>query len=64
LCRRHHRIKTFLRDWSFTLLPDGRLVVRTPSGVVRETWPPGWCYDTEPDPPWLNEEAPPDPLRA
>jgi hypothetical protein len=62
LCRRHHRIKTFARGWHFELLPDGRLIVRTPSGVSRETRPPGWCYDPEPDPPWLDEEAPPDRL--
>jgi hypothetical protein len=60
LCRRHHRIKTFARSWSFTLLPDGRLVVRTPSGVSRTTRPPGWHHDPEPDPPWLDETAPPD----
>jgi hypothetical protein len=63
LCRRHHRIKTFARGWSFTLLPGGRLVVRTPSGVTRSTRPPGWCHDPEPDPPWLDDLAPPDPLR-
>ncbi|RBY83325.1 HNH endonuclease signature motif containing protein [Blastococcus sp. TF02A-26] len=61
LCRRHHRIKTFARGWAFTLLPDGRLVVRTPSGVTRTTRPPGWAHDPEPDPPWLDETAPPDP---
>ncbi|WP_456580992.1 HNH endonuclease signature motif containing protein [Blastococcus sp. SYSU DS0510] len=64
LCRRHHRIKTFARGWSFTLLPDGRLVVRTPSGVSRTTRPPGWYHDPEPEPPWLDDLAPPDPLRA
>ncbi|WP_089305500.1 HNH endonuclease signature motif containing protein [Geodermatophilus pulveris] len=64
LCRRHHRIKTFARGWSFTLLPDGRLVVRTPSGVSRSTSPPGWCHDPEPDPSWLDDLAPPDPLRT
>ena len=64
LCRRHHRIKTFARGWSFTLHPDGRLVVRTPSGVARTTRPPGWCHEPEPDPPWLDEQAPPDPLRT
>ncbi|NEK57054.1 HNH endonuclease [Geodermatophilus sabuli] len=64
LCRRHHRIKTFARGWSFALLPDGELVVRTPSGVIRSTRPPGWCHDPEPDPPWLEDVAPPDPLRV
>jgi hypothetical protein len=63
LCRRHHRIKTFARGWRFELLADGRLIVRTPSGVSRVTRPPGWCADVEPDPPWLDEEAPPDVLR-
>ncbi|MCW2684079.1 MAG: endonuclease [Blastococcus sp.] len=62
LCRRHHRIKTFARGWQFDLLTDGRLVVRTPSGVSRITWPSGSCLDPEPDPPWTVEEAPPDPL--
>jgi hypothetical protein len=64
LCRRHHRIKTFARGWSFELLDDRRLIVRTPSGVSRVSVPPGWCYDAEPDPPWLDEEAPPDRLRC
>ena len=64
LCRRHHRIKTFARGWSFELLDDRRLIVRTPSGVSRVSVPPGWCYDAEPDPPWLDEEAPPDQLRC
>ena len=62
LCRSHHRIKTFARGWSFTLRPDGRLVVRTPSGVTRVTWPPGWWWGTVPDPPELEEQAPPDPV--
>jgi hypothetical protein len=62
LCRRHHRIKTFARGWSFQLLRDGWLIVRTPSGVTRMTRPPGWCYDAEPDPPWLEELAPPEPM--
>jgi hypothetical protein len=64
LCRRHHRLKTFGPGWAFRLEPDGRLRVRTPSGVVRVTWPPGWCWDGEPVPPELEEEAPPDPLTA
>ena len=60
LCRRHHRLKTFARDWHFELLADGRLLVRTPSGVSRVTRPPGWTWEVEPDLPWLEEEAPPD----
>ncbi len=64
LCRRHHRIKTFARGWSFEIRDDRRLIVRTPSGVSRMSVPPGWCYDDEPDPPWLDEEAPPDQLRC
>ncbi|TFV74429.1 HNH endonuclease [Blastococcus sp. CT_GayMR19] len=60
LCRRHHRIKTFARGWRFELLADGRLLVRTPSGVSRVTRPPSWTWDPEPDPPWLEEEAPAD----
>jgi hypothetical protein len=62
LCRRHHRIKTFARGWNFELLPNGWLIVRTPSGVSRLDRPPGWCYDTEPAPPWLDDLAPPDPM--
>jgi hypothetical protein len=63
LCKRHHRIKTFAPGWSFQLLPDGTLVVRTPGGITRTTRPPGWWPDPEPDPPWLDERAPADPLR-
>jgi hypothetical protein len=62
LCRRHHRIKTFASGWHFELLGDGQLLVRAPSGVSRVTRPPGWSWDPEPDPPWLDEEALPDPL--
>jgi len=64
LCRRHHRIKTFARDWYFQLLADRTLIVRTPSGISRITRPPGFCMEDEPDPPWLDEEAPPDVLRC
>jgi hypothetical protein len=64
LCRKHHRIKTFARDWYFQLLPDRTLIVRTPSGVSRITRPPGFCMEDEPDPPWLDEKAPPDVLRC
>jgi hypothetical protein len=59
LCR-HHRIKTHAHGWTFTLQPDGRLAVDTPAGVTRTTRPPGWAHDPEPDPPWLDETAPPD----
>ena len=62
LCRTHHRIKTFARGWYFRLLRDGRLLVRTPAGVTRLDRPPGWHIDPEPDPPWLDEMAPGDPL--
>ncbi|TFV76892.1 HNH endonuclease [Blastococcus sp. CT_GayMR19] len=41
LCRRHHRLKTFAPGWRFSLTPDGRLQVTTPSGVTRTTRPPG-----------------------
>jgi hypothetical protein len=63
LCRRHHRIKTHAADWHFRLLRDGTLEVRTPGGATRTTRPPGWYADPEPDPPWLDETAAPDPLR-
>ncbi|WP_104524602.1 HNH endonuclease signature motif containing protein [Blastococcus atacamensis] len=64
LCRRHHRIKTFAPGWHLEMLDDGRLVVRTPSGVSRTTDPPGlWC-GAEPEPPWLDDMAPPDPMRC
>jgi hypothetical protein len=61
LCQRHHRIKTFAAGWHFALLPNGRLVVRTPAGITRTTDPPGWYHHPEPDPPWLDDTAPPDP---
>jgi hypothetical protein len=41
LCRRHHRLKTHARGWSFSMNPDGVLTVTTPSGVTRVTRPPG-----------------------
>jgi hypothetical protein len=63
LCRRHHRIKTHAPGWFFRLLAGGTLEVRTPAGVTRTTRPPGWWPDPEPDPPWLDETAPPDLLR-
>ncbi|TQN41283.1 hypothetical protein FHU33_0646 [Blastococcus colisei] len=41
LCRTHHRLKTFARNWRYELLPDGTLRVTTPSGITRITRPPG-----------------------
>ena len=41
LCRRHHRLKTHARGWSFSLDADGALLVTTPSGVPRISRPPG-----------------------
>ncbi|WP_456565608.1 HNH endonuclease signature motif containing protein [Blastococcus sp. SYSU D00695] len=64
LCRRHHRIKTHAPGWTFTLHPDATLTVTTPAGATRTTRPPGWCHDPEPDPPWLDQTAPPDPTDA
>ncbi|WP_116452936.1 HNH endonuclease signature motif containing protein [Blastococcus litoris] len=64
LCRRHHRIKTFAPGWGFELFADGSVVVRTPSGVSRMSRPAGSSELGEPDPPWLEELAPPDPMRC
>ncbi|MGY2130415.1 DUF222 domain-containing protein [Blastococcus sp. SYSU DS0617] len=41
LCRTHHRLKTFARNWRFQMHPDGTLTVTTPSGITRTTRPPG-----------------------
>jgi hypothetical protein len=41
LCRRHHRLKTFGRGWSFVVTRDGTLVVTSPSGITRIDRPPG-----------------------
>jgi hypothetical protein len=41
LCRNHHRLKTFARDWRFDMRADGTLTVTTPSGITRTTRPPG-----------------------
>ncbi|RBY74521.1 HNH endonuclease [Blastococcus sp. TF02-09] len=41
LCRSHHRLKTFARNWRFRMGPDGTLTVTTPSGITRTTRPPG-----------------------
>ena len=41
LCRRHHRLKTFTRGWSYVMTGDSVLRVTTPSGVTRVSRPPG-----------------------
>jgi hypothetical protein len=41
LCRSHHRLKTFARDWRLVMDADGVLRVTTPSGITRTTRPPG-----------------------
>jgi hypothetical protein len=65
LCRRHHRLKTFGRGWSFVMTPDGTLVVTTPSGITRVTRPPGLQGTAGPAPPragpprrWFAPPAP------
>jgi hypothetical protein len=45
LCRRHHRLKTHARGWSYTMTCDGVLTVTTPSGITRVTRPPGMKPD-------------------
>ena len=60
LCRRHHRLKTHARGWTFTLDPDGTLHVTTPTGVTRTTRPPGWHLLTPtPTPPHDPAADPP-----
>jgi hypothetical protein len=41
LCRRHHRLKTFGRGWSFRMEADGTLVVTSSSAITRISRPPG-----------------------
>ncbi|MGY1811729.1 DUF222 domain-containing protein [Blastococcus sp. SYSU D00820] len=53
LCRRHHRLKTHARGWSFSMTPDGHLTVTTPSGITRITRPPGPDWYPGPAPPGL-----------
>jgi hypothetical protein len=45
LCRRHHRLKTHTRGWSYVMTCDGILTVTTPSGITRVTRPPGMTAD-------------------
>jgi hypothetical protein len=66
LCRTHHRLKTFARNWRFELLPDGTLRVTTPSGITRTTRPPGLrdrleqrALPAPPSPTSGPEESPP-----
>jgi hypothetical protein len=67
LCRRHHRLKTFGRGWSFVLTPEGTLVVTTPSGITRIDRPPGMHATrpaTQPAPPrraWFPPPSADDP---
>jgi hypothetical protein len=58
LCRRHHRLKTQARGWSFTMSDDGVLTVTTPSGVTRITRPPGMPPPDDP-PPGSADDPPP-----
>ncbi|PRY41120.1 hypothetical protein LY71_1191, partial [Geodermatophilus tzadiensis] len=58
LCRSHHRLKTFVPGWRFTMTADGVLTVTTPSGITRTTRPPGMRPPPPPEPP--PPDAPPD----
>ncbi|HEY0508870.1 MAG TPA: HNH endonuclease signature motif containing protein, partial [Blastococcus sp.] len=59
LCRRHHRLKTHARGWSFSMAPDGTLTVTTPSGVTRTTHPPGLREPDRPRPSPDDDDPPP-----
>ncbi|MGY2127109.1 DUF222 domain-containing protein [Blastococcus sp. SYSU DS0617] len=62
LCRTHHRLKTFARNWRFRMHPDGTLTVTTPSGITRTTRPPGLRAQPAlpgPQPVPVVEEPPP-----
>jgi hypothetical protein len=47
LCRRHHRLKTHARGWTYAMTDDGILSVTTPSGVTRISRPPGMRADAD-----------------
>jgi CBS domain-containing protein len=47
LCRRHHRLKTHARGWSYVMTSDGVLTVTTPTGVTRVSRPPGMRGDDD-----------------
>lgn len=66
LCRRHHRLKTFVRGWRFVLTEHGVLRVTTPGGITRTTRPPGLrdltgqpARPAPPPPPAGPDEPPP-----
>jgi hypothetical protein len=67
LCRRHHRLKTHARGWRYTMTCDGVLTVTTPSGVTRDSRPPGMRAEdctvlrvpAERQPPSDDDEPPP-----
>jgi hypothetical protein len=46
LCRRHHRLKTHARGWTYAMTPDGVLSVTTSSGVTRTSRPPACHHPT------------------
>jgi hypothetical protein len=69
LCRRHHRLKTHAPEWRFAMTADGALMVTTPSGITRTTWPPGQGVlghgdvpATDPDPPPFSTDSDPPPF--
>src|SRR3954454_3931244 len=57
LCRHHHRLKTFAKDWLFRMEPDGTLHVTTPSGITRTTKP--WALRRRPPPQPPPDDPPP-----
>src|SRR3954469_9477510 len=57
LCRHHHRLKTFAKDWLFRMEPDGTLHVTTPSGITRSTQP--WALRRRPPPQPPPDDPPP-----
>ena len=68
-CRRHHLVKTFWPGWTDRQLPDGTVVITTPSGHTYTTKPagallfPGWDTTTAALPP-PPEAPPPTPTRT
>ena len=60
LCRRHHRLKTHTRGWSFAMTDDGLLSVTTPTGITRTTRPPGQIDATIAEAAARHSNGPPD----